>query len=326
MLFGRGVCAEIEPLLMIRPPCGSCAFIIRTACWAQRKTPVRLVSTTRCQSARSISSACAAGPNRPALFTSRSSRPQRSFTASKSAATDGGEVTSAGTTSAAPSGASFAVSLSSSSRRPASATCQPASSRLLAMTRPSPELAPVTTATLMLPALPWFPWLLRDHGDRPPAGLDQPDRQRSDPPVPGLHRGAHDDGVGAHLVGHPLQLGVRVAAGGHERERHAQPARPLLGLPPQVSARLVERLLLRGDRGRPGPRRRPVHGRRPLDVDADQPGPLPPGQPGRVRPSGIIGTNPAHLRAASLQRPAQPRSPAPRAASLSMIMNGYSMQ
>ena len=65
-------------------------------------------------------------------------------------AADGGEVTSAGTTRAAPSGASFAVSVSSSERRPASATCQPASSRLLAMTRPSPELAPVTTATLML--------------------------------------------------------------------------------------------------------------------------------------------------------------------------------
>src|SRR6266581_46389 len=224
MLFGRGVCAEIEPLLMIRPPCGSCAFIIRTACWAHRKAPVRLVSTTRCQSARSISSAWAAGPNSPALFTSRSSRPHRSRTASKSAATDGGEVTSAGTTSAVPSGASFAVSVSSSERRPASATCQPASSRLLAMTRPSPELAPVTTATLMLSSPSYVataPWLLRDHGDRPPAGLDQPNRQRPYPPVPGLRRGAHDDGVGAHLVGHPPQFGVRVAAGDHERERHA---------------------------------------------------------------------------------------------------------
>src|SRR5690348_792831 len=202
MLFGRGVCAEIEPLLMIRPPCGSWAFIIRTACCAHRKTPVRLVSTTRCQSARSISSACAAGPNSPALFTSRSSRPQRSCTASKSAATDGGEVTSAGTTSAAPSGASFAVSVRSSSRRPASATCQPAPSSALAMTRPSPELAPVTTATLMLTQPLCFSadqcaeQRLWDHGDRPPAGLDQPYRQRPDPPVPGLHRGADDDGVG----------------------------------------------------------------------------------------------------------------------------------
>ena len=29
---GRGVCAEIEPLLMMRPPRGLCAFMIRIAC------------------------------------------------------------------------------------------------------------------------------------------------------------------------------------------------------------------------------------------------------------------------------------------------------
>src|SRR5580704_13767957 len=229
MLFGRGVCAEIEPLLMIRPPRGSWAFIIRTACWAHRKAPVRLVSTTRCQSARSISSGWAAGPNRPALFTSRSRRPQRSRTASKSAATDGAEVTSAGTTSADPAGqpgsgpavsgwavSGWAVSASSSSRRPASATCQPAPSRVLAMIRPSPEPAPVTTATPMRSVLSG------NDGDRPPAGLDQPDRQRPDPPVAGLGRGAHDDGVGADLVGHPPQLGVRIAAGDDERDRHTE--------------------------------------------------------------------------------------------------------
>jgi branched-subunit amino acid ABC-type transport system permease component len=48
--------------------------------------------------------------------------------------------------------------------------------------------------------------------------------------VPSLHRGAHDDGVGAHLVGHPPQFGVGVAAGDHEGERQAQSPRPLLGL------------------------------------------------------------------------------------------------
>src|SRR5690348_15115489 len=219
MLLGRGVCAEMEPLLMMRPPRGSWAFIIRTACWAHRKAPVRLVSTTRCQSARSISSAWAAGPNRPALFTSRSSRPQRSFTAPNSAATEAGSVTSAGTTSAAPSLASCAVNSSSSARRPASATCQPAPSSAWEMTRPSPELAPVTMATLMLipsplcyPAhaaqpgstvqylLHYCATALRHYGDRPPAGLDQPHRQRPDPAMPGLHGSAHDHGVGAHLV------------------------------------------------------------------------------------------------------------------------------
>ena len=47
---GRGTWAEIEPLLMIRPPIGCCAFIILIACWVQRNVPVRFVSTTRCQS------------------------------------------------------------------------------------------------------------------------------------------------------------------------------------------------------------------------------------------------------------------------------------
>ena len=47
---GRGTWAEIEPLLMIRPPMGSCAFMILIASWVQRNVPVRLVSTTRCQS------------------------------------------------------------------------------------------------------------------------------------------------------------------------------------------------------------------------------------------------------------------------------------
>src|SRR3954467_5601104 len=44
--FGRGVCAEIEPLLMIRPPRGVCFFIILNASCVHRKGPVRLTSTT----------------------------------------------------------------------------------------------------------------------------------------------------------------------------------------------------------------------------------------------------------------------------------------
>src|SRR5580693_5400000 len=46
---GRGVWAEIEPLLMIRPPAGRCAFIIATAWCAHRNEPVRLVATIDCQ-------------------------------------------------------------------------------------------------------------------------------------------------------------------------------------------------------------------------------------------------------------------------------------
>ena len=43
--LGRGLSAEIEPLLMIRPPCGDCAFMRRKACWEHRKGAVRLVAT-----------------------------------------------------------------------------------------------------------------------------------------------------------------------------------------------------------------------------------------------------------------------------------------
>src|SRR5512139_2585961 len=44
--FGRGAWAEIEPLLMMRPPRGFWSFISRNASWVQRKAPVRLMSTT----------------------------------------------------------------------------------------------------------------------------------------------------------------------------------------------------------------------------------------------------------------------------------------
>src|SRR5918999_3338976 len=82
-LPGRGTWAEIEPLLMIRPPCGRWARIAANASRAQRKDPVRLVATVDVQSATAISSTLPDGPNVPALLTSRSTRPQRSRTAAK---------------------------------------------------------------------------------------------------------------------------------------------------------------------------------------------------------------------------------------------------
>ena len=44
--LGRGVVAEMEPLLMMRPPMGSWAFIILNASCVQMNAPVRLMSTT----------------------------------------------------------------------------------------------------------------------------------------------------------------------------------------------------------------------------------------------------------------------------------------
>src|SRR6266567_4756645 len=71
-------------------------------------------------------------------------------TVSKSAATESGTLTSVGTTSADSGGAATAavtVSCSWRSRRPANATRHRAASNFWAMDRPSPDPAPVTTAT-----------------------------------------------------------------------------------------------------------------------------------------------------------------------------------
>ncbi|MNY63467.1 hypothetical protein D3C86_2004320 [compost metagenome] len=77
--------AEIEPLLMIRPPCGLCAFIARKADWVQKNAPVRLELTTVNHCSGVVSSSGTRGALTPALLTSRSSRPQALTTASKAA-------------------------------------------------------------------------------------------------------------------------------------------------------------------------------------------------------------------------------------------------
>src|ERR1700751_851071 len=93
---------------MIRPPCGSCAFIIRTAWCAHRYEPVRLTATMDCQPSGEISSTAPAGAPVPALLTSRASRPCRSATASNSAATESASVASAATGGTEPPGAGAA--------------------------------------------------------------------------------------------------------------------------------------------------------------------------------------------------------------------------
>jgi hypothetical protein len=92
--LGRGTWAEIEPLLMMRPPRGSCAFMTRYAACAHRNAPVRFVSTTAFQSSTASSSSGAEGPNVPALLKSTSSR----SSPENSASTAAGSVTSAAAT------------------------------------------------------------------------------------------------------------------------------------------------------------------------------------------------------------------------------------
>src|SRR5687767_2660600 len=71
--FGRGVCAEIDPLLMMRPPRGSCAFISRNACCVQRNAPVRFTSTTPRHCSIVTCSSGTPGALMPALLKSRRS-------------------------------------------------------------------------------------------------------------------------------------------------------------------------------------------------------------------------------------------------------------
>src|SRR6202030_372599 len=94
---GRGACAEIEPLLMMRPPRGVWSFMMRKACWLHRNGPVRLVFTTACHCARLRSSKFTGGAPMPALLKSTSSRPKASITLANSAAIDAGSVMSAET-------------------------------------------------------------------------------------------------------------------------------------------------------------------------------------------------------------------------------------
>src|SRR5436853_6288239 len=74
--FGRGACAEMEPLLMMRPPRGSCAFMILMASCAHRNAPVRLASTTAIHCSYVRSSIGTPGAPVPALLKRRSSLPK----------------------------------------------------------------------------------------------------------------------------------------------------------------------------------------------------------------------------------------------------------
>src|SRR5260370_14154473 len=56
--FGLGTWAEMEPLLMIRPPRGDCSFIQREAACVHRQAPVRLTSITYRQPSIHPSSLC----------------------------------------------------------------------------------------------------------------------------------------------------------------------------------------------------------------------------------------------------------------------------
>src|SRR5262249_53700000 len=96
---GRGACAEMDPLLMMRPPRGCWLFMILMASCVQRKEPVRLVSTTAFHFSKGRSSRGTGGAPMPALLKRRSRRPNVSFVFAKRARMDSGSETSVGTAS-----------------------------------------------------------------------------------------------------------------------------------------------------------------------------------------------------------------------------------
>src|SRR6201982_3717041 len=97
---GRGACAEIEPLLMMRPPRGDWLFMILMAPCVHRNMPVKLVATTCCQVSNGRSSSGTGGAPTPALLNSTSSRPKVDFTVAKSVRIDSRFDTSGGPLSA----------------------------------------------------------------------------------------------------------------------------------------------------------------------------------------------------------------------------------
>src|SRR5688500_3109747 len=64
--FARGTCAEIEPLLIMRPPRGVWPFMTRNACCVHRKAPVRFVSSTSRHFSYAMSSIGTSGALTPA--------------------------------------------------------------------------------------------------------------------------------------------------------------------------------------------------------------------------------------------------------------------
>src|SRR5437773_10608928 len=161
--FGLGAWADMDPLLTIRPPRGSCFFIALIACCVQRKAPVRFTSTTDLHCSKVRSSRGTGGAPEPALLNRRSNRPNVSTVVSKRSLTDFGSLTSVGTPSIrAPSFDPSATTASKGSfRRPATTTEYPSPARARATALPMPVPPPVTTPTLVIEPMLIPPVFLR---------------------------------------------------------------------------------------------------------------------------------------------------------------------
>src|SRR5215207_9211194 len=142
-----------EEVFTIAPP-ESCMSGI--SCFMHRKTPVRLMSMIRCHSSVVRSAVGVWDCSTPALLNATSSRPKASTVRASAAWTSSSRVTSQVSASARPPFCSMsrAVSRTSSSGMPATATAAPSAAKARAVVRPMPLPAPVTKATLSVKRRP----------------------------------------------------------------------------------------------------------------------------------------------------------------------------
>ena len=121
------------------------SIIPSPTCWLRRNSPSRLTAIVE-RHRSMVSSSAGVVPPTPALLTSTSTWPATASAASARAMTESSSAMSAGTTTTR-SPSSAASSSRRSARRAATTTVAPAPCRTRANRRPSPDEAPVTTAT-----------------------------------------------------------------------------------------------------------------------------------------------------------------------------------
>src|SRR6266568_1599724 len=129
------------------PPCLSICWI---SYFRQSHTPLRLMSITRSQSPSDCSATGLKLPSIPALLNATSKRPNFSTVFQTSASTSVAFDTSVLTNKPSPPAARTRsiVSFPSDSRRPATTTLAPAFAKSTAVSRPIPDVPPVTIPTL----------------------------------------------------------------------------------------------------------------------------------------------------------------------------------
>src|SRR2546430_13538328 len=144
---GRPTRPPNEEQLTIAPL--PCSRIRRSSCFMHAHTPRRLIAFTRSNSSAASSAMSLGGACTPALLNAASSRPKVETVCSTMAATSASSATSQRMPIALWPAATrpFAADRAASSLMSANVIAAPASANALAVARPIPDAAPVTSAT-----------------------------------------------------------------------------------------------------------------------------------------------------------------------------------